>query len=1093
MNYKEVLEDSGIPFLTVDEGGYVIEVSKAACALLEYRQEKIIGTSYDKIITEETKIPCLKGKNFTRSGFGILNSGEKIPIKYKLYAKGDENNGGNSIIITIFNQQENSSKNNVTSRERKEDDFQFSRLFTENPSAGWIVDQKSLRFLDVNASAINDYGYSKEEFLTKTIFDILPLSEYHRLKEALENKKSLANIYTGHWKNVLKNGDIIDVDIPKNIMDGSDRIILLAIDITSQLANENFKERERSDIDPLINSTLDQIWSISLDYKLIASNKSFTRLLEIATGKTFKPGDDLFEHPFTRNFTKIWHPYFKRAITGERVKEVVHIPEYSNLPARWVELFINAVFKEDKIVGAVFYTRNITESKIAEQKIIESEANLAEAQRLANLGNWSKNLVTGELKWSEQLFEIYGLKKDLETKTIRPFLKLVDDSNKKELLDAMKQTRRTGEPYSIIYHITTPQGEKKIIEEKGYGTKNKNGQVIHTFGTAQDITQKMMTEEALRISNESYNLVSKATNDSIWDWDMETGIVSRSGNGFKILFGYENDFGNDKNHIYEELIHPEDKEFVKASQNKVFENPNENYWEAEFRFIKANGKYAHVYDRGYIIRDQSGNPKRMIGASQDITLQKEHLNEITRIQRNLQAVINTTEDLIWSLDLDLKVITANKAFSEFMLHLFPENIREGENIISPLLEKRIADRWISLYNKVIQGEKFSLEYEVFHQKLKEWKFYIISFSPILNREGFITGIACSARDITQLKISALELKHSQERFKDLFHLSPQPMWLYEKDTYKIVEINKAAINHYGYSEEEFLSMTIMDIRPPEEVSKVQNIINNRRSGSAPDFNQVFKHLKKNGELIEVQIYSTPLVIDDKKYTLIVAIDVTEKKRYEHNINKAIIKAQENERFEIGSELHDNICQLLASSKMRISILKEHIPQEKMVIFQESKDFIVTALDEIRNLSHRLAPSFFNDKTLEEAFVKLFNSFNFLKKYKIKLNFSESVLKQNLSLDLKLNLYRILQEQLKNIVKYAKASEIDVEVSLCQSKILKMRIADNGLGFNLTEVKHGIGISNMKRRAELSDGELVLKTSPGNGTEIIVTIPLEGDV
>ena len=273
--------------------------------------------------------------------------------------------------------------------------------------------------------------------------------------------------------------------------------------------------------------------------------------------------------------------------------------------------------------------------------------------------------------------------------------------------------------------------------------------------------------------------------------------------------------------------------------------------------------------------------------------------------------------------------------------------------------------------------------------------------------------------------------------------------------------------------------------------KVEKIINDRKNGVFSDYNQVFRHFKKNGELIEVQIYSTPLEIDDKKYTLIVAIDVTEKRRHEHNINKAIIKAQENERFEIGSELHDNICQLLASSKMRISILKEHIPRERMAIFQESKDFIVTALEEIRNLSHRLAPSFFNDKTLEEAFIKLFNSFNFLKKYIIKLDFCESVLKKKLSLDLKLNLYRILQEQLKNIVKYAKASTIEVEVTLNDNHIIKMRIADNGIGFNINEVSQGIGISNMKRRAELSAGEFCLNTSPGNGTEIIVTIPLEG--
>lgn len=1090
MNYKEVLEDSGIPFLLVDEGCFILEASNAACVLLNYSPDEIRGILSCKIITGESVTRSLNRDNNLRLGFGIKKSGEKFPVEYKTYLFGNKDSEPNQI-IAILSHPVNGSKINSAEKAFIQNDFKFSRLFTENPSAGWIVDQKSLAFLDVNEAAIQYYGYSREEFLSKNIYAILPLSEQKRLETALNEQKKFAKIYTGHWKNILNDGNVIDVNIPESIMDDSDRIILLAMDITDHLEIEMEKENERISLDPLINSTLDQIWSVSLDYKLIAANKSFIKLLEVATGITFKPGDDFSENPFTRDFAKIWDSYFKKAITGERVKEIVYIPEYSNLPARWIELFINAVFKGDEIVGAVFYTRNITDSKIAEQKVIESEANLAEAQRLANLGNWSKDLRTGELKWSEQLFEIFGLEKGHYAKTIRSFLNLVDHSNKQAHLAAMHRTRKTGEPYSLIYHITTPRGEKKIIEEKGYGKKNRKGEVIRTFGTAQDITQKMLTEEALRFSNESYNLVSKATNDSIWDWNMETGMVTRSGNGFKLLFGYENNFGNEKNQIYDDLIHPEDKEYVKDSQYTVFENPNENYWEAEFRFLKANGKYAYVYDRGYIIRDENGKPKRMIGASQDITLQKEHLNEIKRIQRNLQVVINTTEDLIWSLDRELKVITANKAFSEFMNHLFPNRIREGDNVLSPLLEKKITDRWVKLYHRVLAGEKFSLEYEARHRKFNQLKFYIISLSPILNKEGIIKGVACFARDITELKNSAEELKHSQKRFKDLFHLSPQPMWLYEKETFKIVEINKSAVNHYGYSEKEFLNMTIMDIRPTDDVFKTQNVIDERRKGSAPDYNQVFRHLKKNGEIIEVQIYSTPLEIDDKNYIIIVAIDVTEKRRHEHNINKAIIKAQENERFEIGSELHDNICQLLASSKMRISILKEHIPQERMVIFEESKDFIVTALEEIRNLSHRLAPSFFNDKTLEEAFIKLFNSFNFLKEYSIKMNFCDSVLKENLSLDLKLNLYRILQEQLKNIMKYAKASEIVVEVTLCKNHILKMRIADNGIGFNMKEVKHGIGISNMKRRAELSAGELCLQTSPGNGTEIIIIVPLEG--
>ena len=1073
----------------------VVEANNAACELLNYSPDEIQGLLSEQIITwkkviKHTDHPYNNETKQSKKGFGIKKCGEKFPLEYKTHSIDGENKEI-SIALEILNHPPSTDRDlnrKKTINPKETIEFEFSRLFTENPSAGWILDQKSLEILEVNKAAIKQYGYSKEEFLEKTIFDLLPEKEALRLKTDLSLQKSFASVYTGHWKNRLKNGKIIDVDIPKNIMDDSDRLILLAIDITNYIKQVELKDDEILTKEPLINSTLDQIWSLSADYKLLAANKSLIRLLESATGITFKSGDNLLEHPFTKDFTLIWDSYFKRALTGERVNEIAYIPEYSNLPARWVELFINAIFKDEKIIGAVFYTRNITDRIIAERKIRESEANLADAQRLANLGNWSKDLRTGELKWSEQLFEIFGIEKQFFTKSNRAFFDLVDSCKKQELLEAMKRTRKTGEPYSLIYHITTPKGEKKIIEEKGYGRKNKQGEVTRTFGTAQDITKKMLTEEALRLSNESYNLVSKATNDSIWDWNMETGKVTRSGDGFKLMFGYDNDFANQKDFIYDELIHPDDVKAVKESQNRVFQNPTENYWEAEYRFLKADGHYAHACDRGYIVRDDTGKPQRMIGATMDVTLQKEHLEEIKRIQRNLQAVIDTTEDLIWSVDRDFKIITANKSFSSWGRPLFPTTISEGDNIISSTLEKSLAKEWSAFYKRALEGEKFSLDYKSIHPDDEELYFSIISFSPIINKAGVITGVACHSKNITEIKNYAEELKLSQKRFKDLFSLSPQPMWLYEKETFKICEINKAAINHYGYSEEEFLNMTIMDITPDSDKQRTKQIISERKSLKDPDDNHVFRHIKKNGEIIEVQIYSTLLEIDDKEYTLVVAIDITEKRRHEHDINKAIIKAQENERLEIGSELHDNICQLLASSKMRISILKEHIPRERMPIYEESKDFIITALDEIRNLSHRLAPSFFNDKTLEEAFIKLFNSFNFLKEYSIKMKFCENVLQQNLGLDLKLNLYRILQEQLKNIIKYAKATEIIVDVCIIDN-LLTMSIADNGIGFNAHEVKGGIGLSNMKRRAELASGELQLNTSPGNGTEILVIIPV----
>jgi PAS domain S-box-containing protein len=336
----------------------------------------------------------------------------------------------------------------------------------------------------------------------------------------------------------------------------------------------------------------------------------------------------------------------------------------------------------------------------------------------------------------------------------------------------------------------------------------------------------------------------------------------------------------------------------------------------------------------------------------------------------------------------------------------------------------------------------------------------------------------------------LDLKESEKRYSDLFRLSPQPMCIYEADTYRITDANKAGMAHYGYSHEEFLNMTLFDLVPEEDRQKAKTFIINQDRQLNETYTGKFRNIKKSGEIIEVETFSTPLVINDKIATLIIGVDVTEKNLYEHRITKAIIKTQEDERYEIGGELHDNVCQILAGSLITLGILKRSVPEPSLPLLNQCKDYISMAAAEIRNLSHRLAPAFLNDSNLEEAFRLLLKTFNAENTHSINFNYDLSMKKNTISLDLQLNLYRILQEQLKNIFKYARAKQIDLDI-LIYNKKLKMSIADNGIGFDLSSVKRGIGLANMKRRAELFSGNIEIDASPGNGCRITVDIPLEG--
>ena len=331
------------------------------------------------------------------------------------------------------------------------------------------------------------------------------------------------------------------------------------------------------------------------------------------------------------------------------------------------------------------------------------------------------------------------------------------------------------------------------------------------------------------------------------------------------------------------------------------------------------------------------------------------------------------------------------------------------------------------------------------------------------------------------------LQQSEKRYSNLFQLSPQPMFVFDIETYRVVQVNKAATDLYGYTHAEFLEMQVLDITQKENIAPTKELIKNLNPVGEIYSNTVM-HLKKSGDPIEVDIFCAPIQINDRNMRIVIAIDVTEKKKYEHKITKAIIKTQEDERYEIGEELHDNVCQILAASQLSLGMLNNSVPKDSIHLLNLCKENIKIAIDETRNLSHRLAPAFFDDTNLEEAFQRLFDNFNVEKKLKLSLCFEEAVKNYPLNREIQLNMYRILQEQLRNIVKYAKAKIIEVLVLISNHK-LKMQIIDDGIGFDMSTAKKGIGMANMKRRAELFSGKFEIITSPGNGCSIEISIPL----
>jgi PAS domain S-box-containing protein len=125
----------------------------------------------------------------------------------------------------------------------------------------------------------------------------------------------------------------------------------------------------------------------------------------------------------------------------------------------------------------------------------------------------------------------------------------------------------------------------------------------------------------------------------------------------------------------------------------------------------------------------------------------------------------------------------------------------------------------------------------------------------------------------------VKLLESEQKYADLFHLSPQPMWVYDADSLKFLNVNQAAINHYGYSYDEFMDMSITEIRPKEDIPMMLETLEKIKNNNSGLFRGILNHKRKDGSIIRVEVISNPLSFDEKNTWLVLANDITSKLKY----------------------------------------------------------------------------------------------------------------------------------------------------------------------------------------------------------------------
>lgn len=262
---------------------------------------------------------------------------------------------------------------------------------------------------------------------------------------------------------------------------------------------------------------------------------------------------------------------------------------------------------------------------------------------------------------------------------------------------------------------------------------------------------------------------------------------------------------------------------------------------------------------------------------------------------------------------------------------------------------------------------------------------------------------------------------------------------------------------------------------------------------------IWRHKKKDGTVIMVDIIAHDMLYNGEPVRLILANDVTEKLKAEADlanqlikqqklINESSIEVQEREREVIGKELHDNINQILTSTKLFLELAIESPEELRPKLLHQSCDNVNLAIAEIRLLSQTLVAPSLGNISLMEAIKELIGSIRNASSLKLELKitkFREDLMDKNL----KLMFYRIVQEQINNILKHSRAKNATVRLYTTANDIV-LTVEDDGIGFDTNKNSGGIGLRNITNRARFYNGITRIISAPGKGCILNVTIPVK---
>jgi PAS domain S-box-containing protein len=308
-------------------------------------------------------------------------------------------------------------------------------------------------------------------------------------------------------------------------------------------------------------------------------------------------------------------------------------------------------------------TQDITDRKAIEMELKQDQYFLEKASESAKIGYWTSELNNGvsKLTWSKEVFSIFQVSPEEFDGTNQTFFNRVHPDDREHVQILARHAFEQGTLYEVDHRILLPNGTVRWVNERAQVLQMENQKTKLMVGIVQDINDRKIIEEVLREYNDRFEILSKATNDAIWDWDVDANTVVWN-HGIESIFGYSERETKNAMSWWEEKVHPTDRDRVALEIEEVFASKSKN-WISEYSYRCADGSYKYVLDRAYIIY-KNNEPLRMIGAMQDIT-------EVTEYRLSLEKKVeDRTKELNQALRKEKEAVETQKRFVSMASHEF---------------------------------------------------------------------------------------------------------------------------------------------------------------------------------------------------------------------------------------------------------------------------------------------------------------------------------------------------------------------------------------------------------------------------------------